>query len=150
MAQGTLTCNDSFSEGIGKAYFDLTTTTGHVLKCMLVSDTITIALAATDTSTLNEVTGTNYAADGETLTNAWTRTGGTSTYDSTANHAWTQHASGPSNIKTAVVYDTNVAAVADIVCCIDMTEDGGTTAISLIAGNISITYDVNGLFDIVI
>ena len=113
---------------------------------MLVTEAVSVIGAQTDSSAFTEVTGPGYTAGGEALVNSWTRAAGVSTYDSTANASWSKTSGGPANIKTAVVYDTDAGNTEDVVCYVDMTTDGGVTPISLDAGNISITWNANGLF----
>lgn len=73
-------------------------------------------------------------------------TGDVATYDATDPATWSQHASGPTNIKTAVLYidDANDYAVGFI----DMTTDSGTTAISLADGDITVAFGASGIFTI--
>ena len=141
MAAGDLTVFNEAKQNL----FNGTLTSTDTWKCMLITTLPTAADLTPDSSDYTEVTGTNYTAGGETLTVTWNESSGTVTFDSTVNPSWTQHASGPNNIKAAVIYSTT-AATEDALAFIDMTSDGGTTAISLADGDISITFNASGIF----
>ena len=66
--------------------------------------------------------------------------------DATDPATWTQHASGPTNIKTGILYydDANDYALGFI----DMTTDAGTTAISLADGDITVQFNASGIITI--
>jgi len=141
MAQGTLLFVDNFSRSLAKGNHDLTPTTGNTFKCMLVSEGVgSILTTSVDSSSFTEVTGgTNYTAGGVTLTQTLSETNGVTTLGSSVNPSWLQDASGPTNIKTALIYNAT-ATSEDLIAYIDMTVDNGTTAISLQSGDISITF----------
>ena len=147
MAQGDLICFDSFTEQVGAGTHNLATAGGDAIKVMLVSEAVSAIAAQTDSSQFTEVSGTGYTAGGAALTNAFSRSGGTSTYDSTADAAWTKNAAGPTNIKMAIIYNS-AAASNDAIAYVDMTADGGTTAVSLQDGNVSLAWNASGLFDL--
>lgn len=60
--------------------------------------------------------------------------------------SWDQDDAGPGNIKTAVIYDnnTNFSPSRPCICFIDLTEDGGSTAVSLASSGIDITFGQGG------
>lgn len=154
MAQGTLVVFSDFITAVCEGNINLETAT---LKCAFVSDSQATftkatadprwgALGVTNLST-NEVSGTNYTSGGNTCANASvTETGDVVTYDADDPATWTTNASGPTNIKTAILYidDANDYAVGFI----DMTTDGGTTALSLADGDITVTLGASGIFTI--
>jgi hypothetical protein len=119
---------------------------GDTFKCALITTLPTKAQATPDFADFTEVSGTNYTAGGETLTVTLTEVGGVTTWDSTANPSWTQHAAGPTNIVAALIYNTTHVGTNDAVAFIDMTTDGGTTPISLVDGDISITFNASGIY----
>ena len=127
MAQGTLALFDEFAESIGDGRIDLDTDTFKIAFVTLqVGGTPTIA--KTDASV------------------TWGQTAGVSTFDA-ANNVWTSAASGdPATIKTAVIY-SDTAANKDCIGFIDMTVDG-TTAISLLSGDITVSYGATGIFTV--
>jgi hypothetical protein len=141
MAQGTLTLFEEFSKTLADGTHDMD---GDTFKIALVSNSIS-GMAATATPVLGDftqVTGTNYTAGGAALTTTWTEAGGTSSFKSTQGTiTWTTHASGPSDIKTGIIYNTTSAVTGAAVAFIDFTADAGTTAISLIDGDITWTPD---------
>lgn len=139
MAQGTLLFVDNFSESLSKGNHNLAAAQ-DVIKVMLVSEGIASVLTSSvDSSTFTEVTGTGYTAGGETLVNTLSETGGTTTFGSSVNPSWTQNGAGPTNIRTALIYNST-AVSEDLIAYIDMTVDAGTTAISLQSGDISIAF----------
>lgn len=150
MAQGTLLVFDEFKETIGEAFINLETDT---FKMAFINTVPTVGDAdprwgaggGTNLST-NEVSGTNYTAGGNALANpTYEQTSGTATYDVDDPATWVQHASGPTDIKTAVVYsDTDTGK--RVISFIDMTTDGGTTPLSLVDGDITVTVNVSGIF----
>ena len=154
MAQGTLVVFSDFMTAVMEGNINLETAT---LKCAFVSDsqaTWTKATAdprwgaggSTNLST-NEVSGTNYTAGGNSCANpVASETGDVFTYDADDPATWSQHASGPTNIKTAVLYidDANDYAIGFI----DMTTDSGTTAISLADGDITVSFGASGIFTV--
>jgi hypothetical protein len=146
MAQGTLTLFEEFSLNIGNGDHDLD---GDAFKVMLISNqvggtpTITAADTTPDSSDYTEVTGTGYTAGGESITVTWTEANGTATFQVTSGAtSWTQNGAGPTDIKTALIYNTTHAGTNDAIGFIDMTTDG-TTAISLVDGDITITWNPN-------
>lgn len=150
MAQGDFTVFNAFKESIGESLLDLETDT---FKLAFISTVPTASDAdprwgaggSTNLSS-DEVSGTNYTAGGNTLANpAYTESSGTATWDTDDPATWSQHASGPTNIKTGIIYDdtdTGKRAIGFI----DMTTDGGTTAISLANSDITVQVNASGWF----
>ena len=158
MAQGTLALFDEFAESIGDGRIDLDTDTFKIAFVTLqVGGTPTIAKTdavptwgAGGTTNLNTdevAAGGGYTAEGDALASVtWGQTAGVSTFDA-ANNVWTSAASGdPATIKTAVIY-SDTAANKDCIGFIDMTVDG-TTAISLLSGDITVSYGATGIFTV--
>jgi hypothetical protein len=124
----------------------------------LVNDTIKVAIitnatvaAADDTtptlSDYTEVSGTNYTAGGETVgSKTFTEAAGVAKFDG-ADVGWTQHASGFVNGYQAILYNDTEATDAAL-GFMDLTADGGSTPVSLQAGDIDITWGANGLLRI--
>jgi hypothetical protein len=146
MAQGTVTLFEEFSLKIADGTHDLSSATG-TWKVALLSDVIGTGITAADVdpdiSDYTQVTGgTSYTAGGETVAQTWTEAGGTATFEiTTATTTWTQDASGPTNINTALIYDDSLVG-NNAIGFMDM-RDGGTTAISLQDGDITITWAAN-------
>jgi hypothetical protein len=153
MAQGTFTLFNEAAISLMDGRIDLDTDT---LKFALIS-TVPVATAAvpcwgaggTTNLSSNEVSGDGYAAGGKELTTvAWTQTGGVGTLSAdplSGADKWAQDGAGPTNIKTGILYSDS-ATNKDAIGFMDMTADGGTTAISLQAGDISVTWNVAGIF----
>ena len=156
MSQGTFQLFDEFSESIGDGRIDMDTHTFKVAFVTLqVGGTPTIAKddavptwgagGTTNLDTSEVAAGGGYTAEGEALASVtWGQTSGTRTFDA-ADITWTSSASGdPATIKTAVLY-SDTATNKDCVGYWDMTADG-TTAISLLAGDITLAHHASGIF----
>lgn len=100
----------------------------------------------------NEVSaGGNYAAGGVNLTLDNTDSGGVRTIKLNT----TTHPSGlvtvlndpanPTNAKTALVYDKDATTPTDAaVAYVDLTEDGGTTAVDMTGVDLEVTFGTGG------
>lgn len=152
MAQGSLLVFDEFLQTIGEKLVDLEL---DVLKVAFTSTVPSTAAAdprwgagGTTNLSTDEVSGTNYTAGGNAAANpSYNQTTGTATYDADDPATWLQSGSGPTNIKSAILYDdtdTGKRAIA----WIDMTTDGGTTPISLVDGDITVSFNASGIFTI--
>lgn len=153
MAQGTFTLFEEFALSLGD-FHDLNS---DGLSVILVSDAVTgmSATATPDRADFTEVTaGGGYSTGGITLaTPTWTEAAGVATLDHNAGEpsiTWTAQAGSPTNIKTAILVNNEVTATYDAIGFIDMTADGGTTAISLVAGNITITWGAAGILTVTV
>jgi len=132
---------------------------GGTWKAALLTNPITSLLnsetnPALGSTNATEVTqGGGYTTKGIALTMANTDTGGVVTLKlNTSTHpsgkiTWTSSASGdPDDIKSMIVYDDAATSPTDAaVIFFDMTADGGTTAISLLAGDVSFTFGSGGV-----
>lgn len=156
MAQGTLQVFDE--AGLNSVDADNLFDPADTFKVMLITQqvggtpTITKSDATPDSADYTEVSGTNYTAGGEALTTpSLTEAAGVTTFDDTgaASVSWTQHASGPTNIKTALLYNSTHAGTNDAIAFIDMTTDG-TTAISLADGDITLTWGASGILTVTV
>jgi len=145
MAQGDLVLFNELSKQLLEGEHDLNAT--DTVKVALI-DNSTVPTASTTTPTLadfTEVTGTNYTSGGATISSPVVANVSGSTYRFDGdNVSWTQNAGGPTDIYYGVIYnDTNGSDMA--IGFVDMTTDGGTTPISLAAGNISINWNASGI-----
>ena len=142
MAQGDITVFNEAKQNIS-GLVNLSTTTDY--SCMLITTLPTAAATTPDTADFVQVSGTNYTAGGIALTTSWTESGGTVTFGSSVNPSWTQSAGAPTNIVAALIY-SETAAGEDAIAFIDMTVDGGATPISLVDGDITITFTGGTIF----
>ena len=160
MAQGALTLFNEFAESVADGRIDLDTHTFKVgLATLQVGGTPTIAATdavpcwgaggTTNISSSEVAAGGGYTAGGATLGSVtWSQTAGVATFDA-ADITWTSSGSGdPATIKTAVIY-SDTATNKDCVGFIDMTADG-TTAISMLTGNVGITWNASGIFTLTV
>jgi hypothetical protein len=156
MAQGTLVLFDEFAESIGDGRIDMDNDTFNIAFVTLqVGGTPTIAKddpvptwgagGTTNLDTSEVAAGGGYTAEGEALASVtWAQAAGVAKFDA-ADVVWTSAASGdPATIKTAVIY-SDTAANKDCIGYIDMTADG-TTAISLLAGDVTVAFGAGGIF----
>ena len=144
MAQGDFTLFEEFSLNIADGSHDMNSDTFSLI---LITTLPTAADATPDRADYTEVTnGGGYTTGGIALTTSYTEAAGTATFDSTTNPAWTATAGSPTNIKGALLVNDTHVGTNDAVGFIDMTTDGGTTAISLVAGNITVTWNASGVF----
>lgn len=147
MAQGALTLFQQFSEDISDTF----ALGDDTFKLGLITTIPTAADATPAWADYTEVSpiGTSYVAGGATLTTAWgPQSSGTCYWDATGAPAvtWSQDAGGPTNIKGGLIYASSaVTPTNTAVCFIDMTTDG-STAISLVTGDITWTPHANGMF----
>lgn len=148
MAQGDFVLFNDLSRQLLEKVHDLNA--ADTVKVALINNT-TVPTAATATPVLGdftEVTGTNYTAGGETVTTpVVSQVSGSQFKFDGDNVSWTQNAGGPTDVYYGVVYnDTDAVGPDSAIGFIDMTVDGGTTPISLAAGNIAINWNASGIF----
>ena len=146
MAQGDLTLFNEFSLETLSATHNLAAA-GNTVKVALITTLPTASQTSPTLTDFTQVSGAGYTAGGEEITTGQAVTnvsGATYKWDSSVNPSWTQNGAGPTNIIGALIYnDTDASDKA--VGFIDMTTDGGTTPISLQAGNVSITWNASGI-----
>lgn len=156
MAQGTITLFNEFAKSIADGRIDIDT---HTIKAALttlqVGGTPTIAATnavptwgaggSTNLATSEVSAGGGYTAGGISLSSVtWTLSGAVATFDA-ADISWTSAGSGdPTTIKSLVLY-SDTATNKDAIGFMDMTSDG-TTAISLLSGDINVTWNASGIF----
>ncbi len=149
MAKGSLLVFDATPGYLRDKDIDLA---GGTWKCALISNSIASLLVsetnpALGSTNITQVSNGGGYSDGIALTLDNSDSGGVVTMKlNTSTHtdgkiSWTKAASSPEDIKTAVVYDDAATTPANAaVCYIDLTEDGGTTAVSLVAVDLDITF----------
>lgn len=146
MAQGTLTLFEEFAKNIGDGSHDMDSDTFAVI----LITTLPLANVATpDRADFTEVTnGGGYTTGGIALTSVtWLEAAGVATFDA-ADVAWTAQAGSPTNIVAALIVNNTHAGTNDAIGFVDMTADGGSTPISLVAGNITLAWNVGGVFNL--
>lgn len=158
MAQGDFVLFEDFAKNVSGYHDFVKVAAGtDTLSVILVSDSV-VGMAATanpDRASFTEFsTAGGYTANGITLaTPTWTESGGVATLDHNAGEAsisWTAQAGSPTTIKTAILVNDAVASTYDAIGFIDLTANGGTTAISLVAGNITITWGASGILTVTV
>jgi len=140
MAQGDNSLFDAFSQEIGDGTFDMDT---DAFSLKLITTLPVVTQTTPTLSDFTEVTnGGGYTTGGIALTETWSRSGATTTFDDSVNPSWTAAAGSPTNIVAALVVNASDNALGFV----DMTTDGGSTPISLVAGDITVTWNVLGIF----
>ncbi len=153
MAQGTFKLFNKFQNYVRGGIVDIN---GGAWRIILCSDSIAdltvteVNPARGSTNITDFSTGGGYTTKGIALTTANTDVTSTFTFGvDTGTHAdgiiaWSKAASSPTDIKSAVLYDDNATSPVDAAIGFwDMTEDGGTTALSLVAVDVNLVLDLN-------
>ena len=144
MAQGDLLLFNEFSLQVSSGQQNLAAA-GNVIEVALIDSLPVITQSTPTLADFTEVTGAGYAAiDIQTGQSLTVVSGPTYKYDSSVNPAWTQNGSGPVDIVAGLLYNSTVSDRG--IAFIDMTVDGGSTPVSLVAGNVSITWNASGIF----
>lgn len=144
MAQGDFLLFEEFSKNIADGSHDMDNDTFSLI---LITTLPLVADATPDRADYTEVTaGGGYSTGGIALTTTYTEAAGTATFDSSTNPAWTAAAGSPTNIVGALLVNDTHAGTNDAVGFVDMTTDGGATPISLVDGNITVTWNASGIF----
>jgi len=144
MAQGDFLLFEEYSLNIADGSHDMNSDTFALI---LITTLPVITGATPDRADYTEVTGGGgYSTGGIVLTSTYTEAAGTATFDSSTNPAWTAAAGSPTNIKAGLLVNNTHVGTNDAIGFIDMTTDGGTTAISLVDGDITVTWNASGVF----
>jgi len=144
MAQGDVTVFDEFKEQLGEENHNMGSDSFRVSLHTGVIGTAFLANAATpdysDYSAAEAAAGSSYTTTGEALaTTNWSNTAGVTTFEiADVTTSWAQDGTGETNINTALIYNST-AAGSDGVGFMDMRA-GGTTAVSLQDGAVTITW----------
>jgi len=139
MAQGSVIVFDEFKLNMSSGSINLATDNVNVR--LISNSSLNGSTANPDSGSFTQVTGGTYA-EKTSVSKSWTEAAGTATFAlTTSNLVWSQDASGPTDIRYALVYSATHAGTEDAICLIDMTTGGdGTTAISLQDGDITINF----------
>ena len=143
MAQGDVVVFEEAKLAFLDGSIDLSGTTDF--SCLLVTTLPVASVGTPDTSDYTECTqGGGYTTGGIALTISLAEAGGTVTFDDSVNPSWTKAAGSPTDVVAAIVYSET--ATPDAVCFIDLTTDAGSTPVSLVDNDITITWDDLGIF----
>lgn len=145
MAQGDLTFFEDFARQLGAGIHNFGT--DDITVALIDSTTDPTASDATpEFADYTEVSGGTYASK-TFASDTWTEVTGTWKFDA-EDLTWNQDGvSGPENIHWAIIYN-NTATGDPCIGFVEMGNPGGTTPVSLRGGDISITWDVNGIFTV--
>lgn len=148
MAEGDVTTVNEFREDVGTGIHDLNT---DAVKLGLITSATTPTAATadprwgaggtTDWST-NEVTpGGNYTTGGPDITNTYSETSGTATFDA-ADVSILENASNPTDARWGILYnDTSVGK--EVIAFLDLG-----AVVDLSAGDFTITWNASGIFQL--
>lgn len=143
----SITFYDSFREYLGDGTIDLDT---HTFKLMLVTSTYTPSAAHTvKADVTNEITTAGgYVAGGQALTGVtWGHTGGTATFDDTANVVWTASGGDIDASRYAILYDDTPTSPADPLVAYILMDTTPANVGPITSGNtLTITWNASGIF----
>lgn len=143
MAQGTVTIFDEAKLAMLNGSLDVSDATDWSV--ILITTLPTASQATPDTADFTECTnGGGYTTGGIDLATVLTEAAGTVKYDDTVNPSWTAAAGSPTDIVAALIVSETLTPNA--LGFVDLTTDGGTTAVSLVAGDVTITWHADGIF----
>lgn len=111
MAITTAFCT-SFKQQLMQGQHNFTLSTGNTFKIALYTSSATLGATTTAYSATNEVSGTNYTAGGNTLTNVTPTTSGTTAYTDFADTTWS---SSTITANGALIYNANASNAATVV-----------------------------------
>ena len=111
-----------------------TTGTGNTFKIALYTSSVTLAASTTAYATTNEVSGTNYSAGGNTLTNVDPSTSGTTALTDFADTTWS---SATITANGALIYNSSTTAGSANRAVVVLAFGGDKTST---AGDFTITF----------
>lgn len=120
----------SFKQELMVGTHNFTLTTGNVFKIALYTSSATLGASTTAYSVTNEVSGTNYTAGGNTLTNVTPTTSGTTAFTDFNDTTWS---TATITARGALIYNSTNANRACVVL------DFGTDKVST-AGDFTIVF----------
>ncbi len=113
----------SFKQELLTGTHDFTLSTGSTFKIALYDNNASFTAATTDYTATNEVSGTNYSAGGNTLTNVTPSTSGTTAFTDFADSTWS---TATITARGALIY--NSTAGTNAVCVLDFGSNKTATA----------------------
>lgn len=114
----------SFKSELLTATHNFAASGGNTFKIALYDNSASFTAATTAYTATNEVSGTNYTATGNTLTNVDPTTSGTTAYTDFADSTW---ASSTITARGALIYN-DTASGDPAVCVLDFTEDKSSSS----------------------
>jgi hypothetical protein len=149
MAQGTLLVYNEATQYFADGTIDLDT---DDLKWILVTDSVAGLSQDTALPKLADYTGAttggNYSGATSLASVTFNRSTAVSTLDA-ADISIASNGSNPTDAKTLILFsDTATATVDAAFAYVDLTTDGGTTAIDLTANNLNVNWNASGILTI--
>lgn len=143
MARGSFALFDEAKQNILKGSYDLDSTNW---KMMLINALPNANQASPDSSNFTEVTpGGGYSIGGETINMLVNNPSAETVIVSVESPiVWVATGFGdPNNIVAGLIYNTDPSVTEDALGFIDMTDDGGSTPVSLLVGDLTISFPSN-------
>ena len=148
MARGDLVQFQEFPLELSKGGYNLETDSFSMI---LITTLPVNTDASPDRADYTEVTaGGSYVTGGIALTVTLAEVGGVTTFDITNAPSWAKLAGSPTDIKAGLIVNNTHAGTQDAIAAVDLTTDGGTTAISMVDSTITATPNASGLYTITI
>lgn len=113
----------SFKQELMVGTHNFTLSTGNTFKIALYTSSATMSASTTAYSATNEVSGTNYTAAGNTLTNVTPTTSGTTAFTDFADTTWS---TATITARGALIYNSSASNKATVV--LDFGADKTSTA----------------------
>lgn len=144
MAFGDLVIFDEQTLTIGQGGDNFSTDTFALI---LITTLPTAGDLTPDRADYTEVTaGGSYSTGGIVMTTTYTEAGGTATFGSSTDPLWAAAAGSPTNIVSGLIVNNTHAGTNDAVGFVDLTQDAGTTPVSMVTGQISVTWTGGNIF----
>lgn len=149
MAQGTLLVYNEATQYFADGTIDLDSDT---LEWLLVTDSVASLSQDTALPKIADYTpastGGNYAGATALASVTFNRSTTVSTLDAD-NISIASNGSNPTNAKTLVLYSQSATQTVDAAFAyVDLTTDGGTTAVDLTANNLNVNWNASGILTI--
>lgn len=146
MAQGSVLKFEEFTKNIGDGSHDLD---NDSFSLILITTLPAASTATPDRADFTEVTaGGGYSTGGIALTITYTEAAGTATFDATNNPEWVAAAGSPTNIVAGLIVNNTHSGSNDAIAFVDLTVDAGSTPVSLVDGNVKVTWNASGIFTV--
>lgn len=143
MAAGDSKIFNDFPLKLGKKIYDLSTDAFAISFVADAYSTVNADATNPNISSYTPLTGGNFVAATTLASSAITRTGANLKFDYADMSTIAKSASNPATIKTALIKHT---ATGDLYKAVDLTADGGTTAIDVVNNDFDYTVNAAGSF----
>jgi hypothetical protein len=148
MAFQDLVIFDEVTLSVGRGDYNLTSDS---ISLILITTLPTPGALTPDRLDFAEVpAGGNYSTGGVAMTTTYTETAATATLSSSTDPVWAAAAGSPTNIVAALIVNNTHAGTTDAIGYVDLTQDAGTTPVSMVTGQISVTWTGGDIFTLAV